>query len=145
MLRGIPAEISPDLMHALMSMGHGDELVIADGNFPAASTAAAAGRRLVRADGHGVPAVLRAVMQFFTLDTFVEDPAVVMQPVDAGRPEPAIWSEFRAILARAEGRQVALTPIERFAFYERARRAFCVVATGEKAVYANIILKLGVV
>ena len=140
MLRGIPSAISPDLMHVLMSMGHGDEIVFADGNFPAATHAT----RLVRADGHGVPAILEAVAQFFPLDAYVDDSAVVMATVE-DIPEPPIWQEFRAILAGAEGEQVALTPIERYAFYARANDAFAVVATGESAVYANLILKKGVV
>ncbi|GIX06911.1 MAG: fucose isomerase [Candidatus Poribacteria bacterium] len=140
MLRGIPRIVSPDLMHVLLSMGHGDEIVLADGNFPAVTNA----RRLVRADGHGVPEVLRAIVRFFPLDTFVEDHAVVMAtpPEEA---EPEIWAEYRRILREGEGREVALTPIERFAFYERASRAFAVVATGETALYANLILKKGVV
>lgn len=140
MLRGIPPLISPELMHVLMSMGHGDELVIADGNFPAATNA----KRLVRADGHGVPAVLKAIVSFFPLDTFVEDNAVVMATAP-GVSVPPIWAEFERILAESEGKPVRLTPLERFAFYERARNAFAVVATSETAIYANIILKKGVV
>lgn len=140
MLRGIPPLISPELMHVLMSMGHGDEIVIADGNFPAATNA----KRLVRADGHGVPAVLQAIVSFFPLDTFVEDNAVVMATAP-GVPRPSIWAEFERILAESEGKPVQLTPIERFAFYERSRNAFAVVATSETAIYANIILKKGVV
>ena len=141
MLKGIPPEISPELMHAIMSMGHGDEIVIADGNFPAASNA----NILVRADGHGVCGILRAIMQFFPLDTFVEDHAVVMAVVDPHADEPPIWTEFRAILDHAESREVNLTQIERFQFYERSQKAYCIVATSEKALYANIILKKGVV
>ncbi len=141
MLKGIPKEISPELIYALMSMGHGDEIVIADGNFPAASNA----RLLVRADGHDVCTILKGIMQFFPLDTFVKDHAVVMAVVDPNAPEPPIWNDFRRILSQAEGWEVKLTPIERFAFYERSRRAYCVVATSEKALYANLILKKGVV
>lgn len=128
-------------MHALMSMGHGDEIVLADGNFPAASNA----RLLVRADAIDVCTLLRAVMRFFPLDTFVDDHAVVMQVVDPEADEPPIWSEFRSILADAEGHEVHLTPIERHSFYARSREAFCVVATSEGALYANLILKKGVV
>lgn len=141
MLKGIPPVISPDLMHALMNMGHGDEIVIADGNFPADTNA----QRLVRADGIDVCTILKAIMQFFPLDTFVEDHAVVMKVVDPNAPEPPIWEEFCKILSTAEGRQVKLTPIERFKFYERSKDAYCIVATSEKAIYANIILKKGVV
>ena len=141
MLKGIPKEISPELMHALMSMGHGDEIVLADGNFPAASNA----RLLVRTDWLDVCTILKAIMQFFPLDPFVDDHAVVMQVVDPEAEEPPIWSEFREILADAEDREVELTQIERYAFYERSRKAFCVVATSEGALYANLILKKGVV
>ena len=140
MLKGIPIAISPDLMHALMNMGHGDEIVIADGNFPSDTNA----QRLIRADGLDVCTILKAVMQFFPLDTFAEDHVVIMKVVDPNAPEPTIWSDFRKILNDAEGREVKLTPIERFNFYERSRSAYCIVATSEKARYANIILKKGV-
>lgn len=141
MLKGIPPILSPELLAILARMGHGDDLVIADGNFPAEAVA----QRLVRADGHGVPAILQAVLQLLPVDTFVPDPVVVMQPVDADTPEPPIWAQFRIALQRAEGRPIPLTPIERQAFYDRARKAFAVIATGETAVYANLLLKKGVV
>jgi len=141
MLKGIPPVISPDLMHVLMSMGHGDELVLADGNFPAATNA----RRLVRADGHGVPEVLAAIVRFLPLDTYVKDPAVVMAVVPGDNVKPVIWKEYARILSKAEGRRIVLARIERHAFYARAREAFAVVATSEKALYANLILVKGVV
>ncbi len=122
-------------------MGHGDELVLADGNFPAESCA----QRIVRADGHGVVELLDAIMMFFPLDSFVDHPASVMQPVDEISPEPRIWSEYRRILAHHEEREVELRPIERFRFYDFARSAFAIVATGETSIYANLILKKGVV
>lgn len=141
MLKVIPKEISPELMHALMSMGHGDEMVLADGNFPAASNA----QILVRADGVDVCTLLRGIMQFFPLDNFVDDHAVVMAVADVDADEPPIWTEFRRILSDAEGREVELTPIERYEFYVRSREAYCVVATSEEALYANLIIKKGVV
>jgi L-fucose mutarotase len=141
MLKGIPSIIPPDLMHVMMSMGHGDELVLADGNFPAASNA----RRLVRADGRGVPELLQAVLQFFPLDTYVEDPAVVMAVVAGDETEPVIWREYVRILSEAEGRKIQLAQIERHEFYARAQKAFAIVATGESALYANLILVKGVV
>ena len=140
MLKKIPPIISPDLMHVLMSMGHGDELVIADGNFPADSVA----RRIVRADGHGVPELLRAILKFFPLDGFVEKPATLMQVVPGDTTVPVIWEKFKQIIDKAEGRGVSVEEVERFAFYDRAREAYAVVATGEKALYANIILTKGV-
>lgn len=141
MLKGIPEVISPELMFALMNMGHGDEIVIADGNFPADTNA----QRLVRADGHDVCSILKAVIQFFPLDAFAEDNAVIMEVVDPNAPKPEIWKEFKEILSIAEGKEVKLTPIERFSFYDRAKKAYCVVATSEKRIYANIIIKKGVV
>ena len=141
MLKGIPKQLSPELMYALMSMGHGDEIVLADGNFPAASNA----RTLVSAHGLDVCTLLRAIMQFLPLDTFVHDHAVVMAVVDAEADEPPIWNEFRGILSDAEGREVSLTSIERQKFYARSREAYCIVATSEEALYANLILKKGVV
>jgi L-fucose mutarotase len=141
MLKGIPPIISPELMQVMMSMGHGDELVLADANFPAATNA----RRLVRADGHGVPAVLQAIVQFFPMDTYVDDPAVVMAVVPGDDVKPVIWKEYARILSKAEGRRITPVPLEREKFYERARRAFAVVATGERALYANLIIVKGVV
>ena len=141
MLKNIPSVLSPALMHALMSMGHGDEFVLADGNFPADSNA----QRIVRADGLDVCTLLAAIVQFFPLDQYDSEHAIVMQMVESGVPEPPIWEDFRRILADGEGKPVTLTPIERFAFYERARGAYFIVATSEKALYANLVLKKGVV
>lgn len=142
MLKGIPNAISPDLMHALMSMGHGDEIVLADGNFPAASTA----QRLIRADGLDVCPLLEAIMKFFPLDdAFAEDYAVVMAVVDPSADPPPIWKDFQRIMEAAEGKRVKLTQVERHAFYKRAGEAYGVVATSETALYANLILKKGVV
>ena len=101
MLKGIPPIISPELMHVLMKMGHGDELVLGDGNFPADSNA----QRIVRADGHNCVSLLEAILDFFPLDTFIERPAFVMEPVDPATPEPSIWSEFRRVIAT----QVSIT------------------------------------
>lgn len=140
MLKGIPSIMSAELMHVLMSMGHGDEIVLVDGNYPAASCA----QRLVEMPGHGALVVLEAILQFLPLDTYVEDNAVVMSVVPGDPTVPVIWDDFRRLLAAAEGREVALTEIERHAFYERSRRAFAIVATSEAALYANVILKKGV-
>lgn len=141
MLKGIPPLVSPDLMHLLMKMGHGDEIVIADGNFPADSKA----QQIVRTDGLGVLEVLEAVLKFLPIDKFVDDPITVMKPVNAKDPEPPIWKNFRRLLKMNEGRRIELTPIERFEFYEKAEGAYAIVATSESALYANIILKKGVV
>jgi len=141
MLKGIPPIISPELMAVLMKMGHGDELVLADANFPADSHA----QRIVRADGHGVPKLLEAVLQFVPIDTYVVDPVAVMQPVEKEAAEPAVWSEYRRLLEAAEGRPVELTAVERLAFYDRAKRGYAIVATSETTIYGNVIIKKGVV
>jgi L-fucose mutarotase len=140
MLKGIPSIISPELLKTLMEMGHGDELVIADGNFPAASIA----RRLVRADGHGGPALLEAILTLFPLDTFVERPVALMAVVSGDPTRPTIWEDYRRIIRRHEPAFKDFELVERFAFYERARAAYAVLATGEGALYANLILKKGV-
>jgi L-fucose mutarotase len=140
MLKGIPSNISPELLKTLMEMGHGDELVIADGNFPAASIA----RRLVRADGHGGPALLEAILTLFPLDTFVERPVALMAVVSGDPTRPTIWEDYRRIIRRHEPAFKDFELVERFAFYERARAAYAVLATGEGALYANLILKKGV-
>lgn len=140
MLKGIPHLLSPDLFKILMEMGHGDEIVIADANFPAVSLA----QRLVRADGHPIPAVLDAILQFFPLDSYVNAPVALMDVVPGDPSEPEIWETYAEIIACHE-RAIATEHIERFAFYERAQKAYAIVATGERSLYANIILKKGVI
>ena len=141
MLKHIPSVLSPELLKILMEMGHGDEIVIADGNFPSAAIA----QRLVRLDGHGVPEVLEAVMRFFPLDTYTEKAAALMEVVPGDPVVPEIWDDYRRILKSAQPKHCEIEFIERFAFYERAKKAYAVVATGETAIYANILLKKGVV
>jgi L-fucose mutarotase len=142
MLKGIPKVISPELIKVLMEMGHGDEIVIADGNFPAGSCAS---NYLVRCDGHNVPEILDAILKFLPLDTYTEAPVALMEVVPGDDVKPVIWDEYRQIINTYEGSEVKIENVERFAFYERAKRAFAVVATSEGALYANIILKKGVV
>jgi L-fucose mutarotase len=139
MLKGIPSILSPELLLLIAQMGHGDELVLADANFPAAGIA----RRLVRADGHSASSMLEAILQLLPLDSFVEQPAAVMRRVDQPDEAAPIWKEFQHLLDRAEGRAIGIERVERFAFYERARAAFGVLATGETALYGNLILKKG--
>lgn len=141
MLKGISPAISPELIKILMEMGHGDELVIADGNFPAASVA----QRLVRADGMGVPVLLDAILALFPLDQYVENPVALMAVVPGDTYKPVIWDEYRTILKNRETRFVEFEYVERFEFYERAKKAYAVLASSEPALYANIILKKGVV
>ena len=141
MLKGVPPIISPKLMKTILEMGHGDELVLADGNFPAVSCA----QRLIRADGHNVPELLDAILQFFPLDQYVKQSVGLMAVVPGDPTKPTIWEEYKAIVSKYDHRAADFEFIERFAFYERAKRAFAIVATSEKALYANIILKKGVV
>lgn len=141
MLKGIDPVLSPDLLHALASMGHGDTLVIADSNFPAASIA----KRLCRLPGIPGARALEAVLSVFPLDTFVERPAAVMQVVGDPLTVPPPVKEYQLVLDRAEGRAIALETVERHAFYERARSAFLVIASGETRPYGNLILTKGVV
>ncbi|NIK66776.1 MULTISPECIES: RbsD/FucU domain-containing protein [unclassified Paenibacillus] len=141
MLNGIPKIISPELLKILMEMGHSDEIVLADGNFPAVSHA----QRLVRCDGHGVPELLDAIMQLFPLDQYVEKPAALMQVVPGDPAKTPIWDEYKAIITQRSGLEEPFEEVERFAFYERAKKAYAIVATGESAIYANLILKKGVI
>lgn len=140
MLKNIPQILSPELFKILMEMGHGDEIVLADANFPAASCAS---RYLVRCDGHGIPELLDAILEFLPLDKYVEAPAAVTEIVPGDPVIPVIWDNYKAILAEHEGKVVKVEEVERFAFYERTKKAYAVVATGEENLYANIILKKG--
>lgn len=141
MLKGISNIISPDLLKILMEMGHGDEIVIADGNFPAASHA----KRLVRLDGHEIIPLLEAILKLFPLDTFVERPVVLMDVVAGDNYRPEIWQEYKKIIQRYESHFNEFEMMERYAFYERAKEAYAIAATGETTRYANIILKKGII
>ena len=144
MLKGIPPILSPELLKALCEMGHGDELIIADGNFPSQSIGKNA--VVVRADGHSASDILEAVLQLIPLDAYVEKPVALMELVP-GDPcgTPAIWETYRRILSKYEPDHSDIQMTERFAFYERAKNAYLIIATGETAVYANVLLKKGVV
>lgn len=139
MLKNIPSILSPELLKILMEMGHGDELVIGDGNFPAASCA----QRLVRLDGHSVPDVLDAILKLFPLDTYVDAPVALMDNGDESN-RPPIWAEYKDIVNKNEGEK-EFELVERFDFYDRAKKAYAIISTGETAIYANIIIKKGVV
>ena len=141
MLIGIPKLLSPELLKVLMEMGHGDEIVLADGNFPAASHAG----KLIRCDGHGVPELLDAILALFPLDAYVDKPAALMGVVPGDPVDTPVWSRYREIVKARAGLDDPFEEVERFEFYERAKRAYAIVATGESALYANLILKKGVV
>ncbi len=141
MLKGIPPILSPQLLKVLMEMGHSDEIVLADGNFPAETMGKDA--IVIRCDGHGVPEILDAILELMPLDQYVEKPVALM--ATGNDPCPVIWDQYLAILEDREPDNHQVEEMERFAFYERAKKAYAIVATGETAVYANILLKKGVV
>ena len=141
MLKGIPKVISPELIKIMLEMGHGDELVLGDGNFPAVSCA----QRVVRADGLNIPVLLDAILRFYPLDKYVKAPVALMSVVPGDTVQPTIWEEYRRIVAKYDSQAAGFEFVERFAFYERAKKAFAIVATGEEALYANVILRKGVV
>ena len=138
MLNGIPSIISPELLKILMEMGHGDEIVIGDGNFPGHSV----NKNCIRCDGHGVPELLEAILKLFPLDTY-QKPVYIMDKVKDDNAETPIWDKYAEIIKPYTDEKIE--KIERFEFYERAKKAYAVVMTGEQAIYANVILKKGVV
>lgn len=140
MLKGISPLISPELLRLLSEMGHGDEIVLADAHFPAHSV----GQRVVRADGIGTVPLLRGILDLIPLDQYDRSNFVLMEVVPGDDVQPVIWQAYEDVLRTAEPEAVP-DRMERFAYYERAKKAYCVVATGETAQYANIILKKGVV
>ncbi|MHC4231346.1 MAG: RbsD/FucU family protein [Planctomycetota bacterium] len=147
MLKKIPSILPPQLLKVLMEMGHADEIVIADGNFPAASIAACTvSKQVIRMDGHEVPPILDAILQLFPLDPYVEKPVGLMQLVSGDTVKTPIWDEYQKIIKASDESEkfIDFEFIERFEFYERAKKAYAVIATSEKALYANIILKKGV-
>lgn len=142
MLKGVSKIVSPELVKVLCEMGHGDEIVIADGNFPSENF----GKRVIRADGISGTAMLDACLALIPLDTYSDPNFILMQLMDCdvGKINPVIWEEYKAIAEKYD-KNVRVGNIGRFDFYERAKNAYAVIATGEAAVYANIILKKGVI
>ena len=144
MLKGISPLLSPMLLKVLCEMGHSDRIVIADGNFPAESM----GKNCItiRMDGHGVPEILDAILKLFPLDTYVEHPVNLMEVMPGDNVETPIWDTYKEIVSKYDERgAAAVGNIERFAFYEEAKKAYCIISSGEKALYANIMLQKGVV
>ena len=139
MLKNIPKIVSPQLIKILCEMGHGDEIVIADGNFPAETC----GQRVVRADGIGGEEMLDAVLSLIPLDTYAQENLLLMQTTN-GDPIPTIWDKYFTI-AKKHDDNLRAGNLERFEFYERAKKAYAVIATGEGAIYANVIIKKGVI
>ncbi len=144
MLKNIPKIISPELLKVLCEMGHSDRIVIADGNFPAESMGKDA--IVIRADGHGATELLDAILTLFPLDTYVENPVNLMQVMPGDDVKTPIWEEYYDIVKKHDSRgKAAFGEIERFKFYEEARKAYAIIATSESALYANILLQKGVI
>lgn len=140
MLKGISPLISPDLLSVMARMGHGDELVLADAHFPGEST----GKRIVRADGLRIADLLEAIMPLFELDSYVPHPLIMMEPVPGDNPDPAVEASYMERIGKMLPDVPPVKRIDRFAFYDRAAKAFAVVMTGETSKYGNIILVKGV-
>lgn len=140
MLKGISPLLSPELLMVLSQMGHGDEIVIADANFPTQ----AYGQRALRADGIPAAELLRAILELFPLDQYDDENFILMEVVKGDPYVPVVWDSFKSVLHQFD-QQAKVTFLERFAFYDRAKNAFAIIASGETAKYGNIILKKGVV
>ena len=141
MLKGIPSILPPELLKILMEMGHGDEIVLADGNFPKFAHA----ENVIRCDGHGIPELMEAILKQMPLDPYVEHPTVFMAVLPDDPYKPVIWDTYREIGRKYEEQGLREICIDKFEFYDRAKKAYAVVATGETALYANVILKKGVI
>lgn len=144
MLKGISPILSPDLLKVLCEMGHGDTIVIADGNFPAASIAK--NSILLRMDGHGVPEIMEAILKLFPLDQYEDKAVMLMERCEGDTADISIWDKYKEIVAKEDTRGTSLIgTLERFDFYEEAKKAYAVIATSETSQYANVILKKGCV
>ena len=144
MLKNIPKILSPELLKVLCEMGHSDTIVIADGNFPAETM----GKNgiVIRMDGHGVPEILEAILEVFPLDQYVEKSVSLMERVPGDNADVSIWKTYEEMITKAEERGVdVIQKLERFAFYEEAKKAYAVIATSETSQYANVILQKGCV
>lgn len=140
MLKGVPKNISPELLKILSEMGHGDEIVIGDANFPSETY----GQRVVRADGIDGVSLLKSVLTLIPLDTYADANLMLMNLSGNDTEIPPIWAKYEKVASKKDGNQ-KIQKLERFAFYERAKKAYAVIASGEEAIYANLIIKKGVI
>lgn len=146
MLKGLDPLLNADLLYVLRAMGHGDDIVVADTNFPADSVATETVHgALLRLDGVDAPRAVAAILSLMPLDSFVPHPAERMEVVGAPDEIPPVQAEVQAAIDRAEGRPLPMGSIERHAFYARAKRAYAVVQTGERRFYGCFVLKKGVI
>ena len=142
MLIDIPDVISPDLLKILHEMGHGDEIVIGDANFPAASCA----KRLIRYDGHNLLTMLEAILKIFPLDIYVDYPVTMMKPVEGDTNIPGIYDNVKAVICKYDKKgEKVINYIDRFKFYERAKNAYAIIATIERKLYGCVILTKGII
>ena len=141
MLIGINPVISPQLLDVLFRMGHGDEIVLADAFFPGDSV----NSQVIRADGIRIPALLDGILALMNLDSYVQAPILMMAPVPGDKADESVEKSYRAVIDKRWPGTPPIDFIERFAFYERAKKAFAVLMTGETVKYGNIILKKGVI
>ncbi|MEK4464906.1 L-fucose mutarotase [Paenibacillus sp. FSL R7-0048] len=140
MLKGIPKLLSPELVRILMEMGHGDELVLADANYPGHSL----NPRVLRYDGIGIPELLDAILELLPLDHYAEQQVAFMAVVAGDPTVPVIWTTYETIIAKHDA-EATIKQEERFDFYNRSKQSYAVIVTGEEALYGNVILKKGVI
>ena len=146
MLKGIDQRLSAEVVHILMLMGHGDDLVLADVNHPAATIAAETTYgRLIDMAGCDIPTAARAILTLMPLDTFVDAPISRMQVVGDPTAEMPIFARMQAVADSAEGRPIGMQALERFAFYDAAKRSFAIIRTADSGPYGCFILKKGVI
>lgn len=147
MLKNIPAILSPELLAVLCEMGHSDRIVLGDANFPGISIAKAGNAKFIRADGHGIPELMEAILTLFPLDEYTPTPAMLMEKMERDKHlDISVWKDYETIISKHDKRGTsAIGSYERFEFYERAKEAYCVIQTGETEIYANIILQKGVI
>lgn len=141
MLKEIPSNLSPELLKILAEMGHGDEIVIADGNFPSASNS----KNTIRCDGLGVSEMLESILKLFPLDKTVDNSVSLMAVSEKELSDPVIWEEFKDILVNSNEENINIEYLDRFKFYDRSKKSYAIIATSESALYANVILKKGVI
>jgi len=147
MLKGIPSILSPELLKVLCEMGHGDRICIGDGNFPGTMMGKAENAVVLRLDGHGVNEILDAILQVMPLDAYTETPVMLMEKMECDKDlDIPVWKDYKETVKKYDKRgEAAFGAYERFEFYEQAKKCYCILQTGETAIYANVILQKGVV
>lgn len=147
MLLGIPKLLSPEIIATLCEMGHSDVIVIGDANFPGKRFATEGGCKFLRADGLSGTALLEAILSVIPCDTYTEHPVKLMQTMDCDRDlKIPIWDEYKKIVAEHDSRgDKAIGFVDRFDFYEQAKQSYCIIQSGEEAIYANVMIQKGVI